>query len=230
MYNIKKLPKEERPRERLFKYGSTSLSNEELLSIILKSGNKKYNLKEIVNNLLQSLNSITDLRKKSLPSLVNIAGMSQIKACELLAVVELGKRVWQDTSLDNLIACTDPITIISYFHHLFQDKDQEEFYVLYLDTQKQYITHKKLFVGSASASLVHPREIFKEAYLNSASYLICLHNHPSGNVTPSKEDISVTQKINDIGLLHDIYLLDHIIIGHDQYFSFYENKMIICQK
>ncbi len=229
MLSLKNIPQEERPRERLYKFGADSLSNEELLSIVLKSGNKKYNLKEIVNNILASVQDISKLRKMDPVSLMGIDGVSKIKAIELSAVTELGKRIYQNVTLDNLMVCTDPVTIISYFSYLFRDKQQEEFYVLYLDNQKQYLSHKKLFVGTISTSIVHPREVFKEAYLLSASYIICLHNHPSGNVIPSKEDIVITNKIKDIGLLHEIYLLDHIIIGGDNYYSFYENKMINYQ-
>lgn len=227
MSSLKNIPKSERPRERLYQYGPSNLSNEELLSIILKSGNKKYSLKEIVHQLLSHLDNITDLKKENIVSLMQIPGISQIKAIELIATLELGKRVYAEVSLEEVISCTTPTNIIKYFNYLFQDKKQEEFYVIYLDNSKKFLAKKKLFVGTISSSLVHPREIFKEAYLLSASYIICLHNHPSGNCLPSKEDVDITRKIKEIGLIHSIFLIDHIIIGQNNYYSFYENKYII---
>ena len=227
MNSLKEIPKSERPRERLYQYGPSNLSNEELLSIILKSGNKKYSLKEIVLGLLSHIDNIKDLKKENVVSLMQIPGISQIKAIELVAVLELGKRVYAEISLEEVIACTTPTNIIKYFNYLFQDKKQEEFYVIYLDNSKKFLAKKKLFIGTISSSLVHPREIFKEAYLLSASYIICLHNHPSGNCLPSKEDIDITRKIKEIGVIHSIFLIDHIIIGQNNYYSFYENNHII---
>ena len=227
MNSLKEIPKSERPRERLYQYGPSKLSNEELLSIILKSGNKKYSLKEIVLGLLSHIDNIKDLKKENVVSLMQIPGISQIKAIELVAVLELGKRVYAEISLEDVIACTTPTNIIKYFNYLFQDKKQEEFYVIYLDNSKKFLAKKKLFIGTISSSLVHPREIFKEAYLLSASYIICLHNHPSGNCLPSKEDIDITRKIKEIGVIHSIFLIDHIIIGQNNYYSFYENNHII---
>lgn len=227
MNSLKEIPKSERPRERLYQYGPSNLSNEELLSIILKSGNKKYSLKEIVLGLLSHIDNIKDLKKENVVSLMQIPGISQIKAIELVAVLELGKRVYAEISLEEVISCTTPTNIIKYFNYLFQDKKQEEFYVIYLDNSKKFLAKKKLFIGTISSSLVHPREIFKEAYLLSASYLICLHNHPSGNCLPSKEDIDITRKIKEIGVIHSIFLIDHIIIGQNNYYSFYENNHII---
>lgn len=227
MNSLKEIPKSERPRERLYQYGPSNLSNEELLSIILKSGNKKYSLKEIVLGLLSHIDNIKDLKKENVVSLMQIPGISQIKAIELVAVLELGKRVYAEISLEDVIACTTPTNIIKYFNYLFQDKKQEEFYVIYLDNSKKFLAKKKLFIGTISSSLVHPREIFKEAYLLSASYIICLHNHPSGNCLPSKEDIDITRKIKELGVIHSIFLIDHIIIGQNNYYSFYENNHII---
>ena len=136
MNSLKEIPKSERPRERLYQYGPSNLSNEELLSIILKSGNKKYSLKEIVLGLLSHIDNIKDLKKENVVSLMQIPGISQIKAIELVAVLELGKRVYAEISLEDVIACTTPTNIIKYFNYLFQDKKQEEFYVIYLDNSK----------------------------------------------------------------------------------------------
>lgn len=221
--NLKKLPDEEKPRERFVKYGRDNISSNELIEIILKSGTRKFGLKEISHNILSSVNNINELKNMEINSLMNISGVSKIKAIELLAAIELGKRVYEDNCYKELVELTNPSSIISYFHNLFKDKKQEVFYVVYLDNQKKYIDKRLLFKGTVNYSLVHPREIFKEAYLLSASYIICIHNHPSGDASPSNNDIEVTKKIKEIGNIHGIGLLDHIIIGDNNYYSFYED-------
>lgn len=224
---FKDIPIEERPRERLIMYGANNLSNEELLMIILKTGTKNYSVKEVVINLLNSSNGIIGLKNMTLNSLSNIPGIGQVKAIELMAMIELSKRMNENISIKEMINCTNPSTIINYFNYLFKDKKQEEFYCLYLDNKKKYLDKKRLFIGSINTSIAHPREIFKNAYLLSASFIICIHNHPSGDATPSKEDVIITEKLKKIGELHAIYLIDHIIIGYDNYYSFFEDNNII---
>lgn len=227
MYKFKDLPNEEKPRERLRMYGSESLSNEELLMIILKSGTKKYSVKEVACNLLRMCDGISGLRDLTLNKLREVEGIGEVKALELLAIIELCKRINAPVLEKELLKCTNPVSIISYFNYLFKGKLQEEFYVIYLDNKKRYIDKKKLFVGSINFSIVHPREVFKNAYLLSASYIVCIHNHPSGDPTPSNEDINLTIKIKEIGELHGIGIVDHLIIGKDSYYSFYEDKNVI---
>lgn len=222
--NLKKLPSEEKPRERMVKYGKDNISNDELIEIILKSGTKKYGIKDISHNILSSVNNISELKNMSINTLSNIDGMSKIKAIELSAAIELGRRVYEDNKYDNLVKLTNPSTIINYFHSLFRDKKQEYFYVIYLDNQKNFIDKKLLFMGTVNYSLVHPREIFKEAYMLSASYIICIHNHPSGDATPSGNDIELTKRIKSISDIHGIGFIDHIIIGNNNYYSFYEDN------
>lgn len=226
MIKFKELPNTEKPRERLVNKGKDSLSNEELLSIILKTGTKDKSVKEVSYELLNLVKDIRNLKDVSINTLTNIKGIGKVKAIELLAVIELGKRIYAEVSDNDLINCTSPINIINYFNYLFKDKKQEEFYVIFLDNKKKYISKKLLFVGSINYSIVHPREIFKEAYLYSASSIICIHNHPSGDPYPSKEDDNITKKINEIGLIHGIPLIDHIIIGKNNYYSYFENKKI----
>ena len=211
--NLKELPNCEKPRERFLKYGRENISNNELIEIILKSGTRKTSIKEISHNILSSVN--------------NINGMSKIKAIELLAAIELGKRVYTNDNYSDLVYLTDPSSIINYFHDLYAYEKQELFYVIYLDNQKKYIDKKLLFKGTVNFSLVHPREIFKGAYLLSASYIICIHNHPSGDPTPSREDIQITKNLDNIAKIHAIYLIDHIIIGNNQYYSFYQDNNVL---
>ena len=225
--NFKELPDEEKPRERLILHGAKNLSNEELLMIILKSGTKKYSVKELANQILNFSKGINNLKNITYQNLMNIEGIGKVKAIEIEAIIELAKRIYMDKTAKDIITCTDPKTIIYYFNSLFKDKLQEEFYCIYLDNKKKYLDKKKLFIGSINASIVHPREIFKQAYLLSASYIICIHNHPSGDPMPSREDIEFTNKLYKIGILHGIYLVDHIVIGDDIYYSFYENNNIL---
>lgn len=227
MYKFKNLPNEEKPRERLKLYGSVNLSNEELLMIILKTGTKKYSVKELAFNLLKQTNGINNLKNLTLNKLKEIEGIGEVKAIEILAIIELSNRINAPIKETDLFKCNNPVSIINYFNYLFKDKLQEEFYVIYLDNKKRYIDKLKLFIGSINYSIVHPREVFKNAYLLSATYIICIHNHPSGDPTPSKEDINLTIKLNEISNLHGIGLVDHIIIGTNNYYSFYENKNVI---
>lgn len=230
MINFKDIPTSEKPRERLIQYGAESLSNEELLMIILKTGTKKYSVKELSIELLKEVKDIRNLKNITLNQLMKIEGIGKVKAIELLAIIELANRLYTPINDFDIINCTNPTNIIYYFNHLFQGKLQEEFYVLYLDNKKKYLDKKKLFIGSINTSIVHPREIFKFAYLLSASFIICIHNHPSGDPSPSKEDIEITKKLYQIGGLHAINLIDHLIIGKDSYYSFYENNHILNNK
>ena len=225
--NFKKLPNEEKPRERLIMYGVENLSNEELLMILLKSGTKKHSVKQLAMQILNTSGGINNLKHMTYQRLMKIEGIGPVKAIEIEAIVELARRIYSEKSIKDMIACTTPETIVYYFNSLFKDKRQEEFYVIYLDNKKNYLDKKKLFVGSINASIVHPREIFKQAYLLSASFIICIHNHPSGDPLPSHEDIQFTEKLYKIGILHGIYLVDHLIIGDNNYYSFYENNNIL---
>lgn len=216
--------KEEKPRERLVKYGVENLSNEELLAIILKTGSKKYNVKEVASNILSSYGDIKNLKDVRINNLTKIDGIGKVKAIELIAAIELGRRVYYEEDYKDMVTLTNPKVIIGYFNKLFKGESQECFYVVYLDSKNKYIDKKLVFKGILNKSLIHPRDIFKEAYLLSACNFICIHNHPSGDATPSMEDINVTMMLSEIGKLHGIRLLDHIIIGNNNYYSFYEDN------
>ena len=220
---FKSIPQEEKPRERLEKYGVENLSNEELLAIILKTGSKKQNVKELANNILCTYKSIKNLKDLRINNLIKIDGIGRVKAIELLASLELGRRVYEEVDYNDLVSLTNPKIIINYFNKIFTDVKQEYFYVVYLDSKNKFIDKKLIYKGILNKSLVHPRDIFKEAYLLSACNFICIHNYPSGDATPSIEDVEVTRKLKEIGILHGINLLDHIIVGNNNYYSFYED-------
>ena len=225
MIDFKSIPDSDKPRERLYNYGSEYLSNEELISIILKTGSKNYSVKEVALKLLEIVGSIDKLKDIGISTLTNIEGIGKVKAIELKAAIELGRRVYKSKSEDK-IKLINAINIYNYFKDVLGDKKQEYFYCVYLDTKGNYLGKKCLFIGTINNSLVHPREIFKEAYLLSANGIICVHNHPSGDASPSKEDILITMKIKEIGISHGINLIDHVIVGNNCYYSFYDNGKI----
>ncbi len=218
---IKDIPISERPIERLIKYGSFSISNEELISIIIKSGTNEYNVKELSQIILNKIGKIEELKNVTINNLTNIKGMGLVKSASLIAAIELGKRVYYEKDKSNLKLNNTDI-IFDYFKDIFLKEKQENFYVLFLNTKMRLITYKLLFKGTINTSLVHPREIFKEALLESAYAIIIMHNHPSGDPLPSDEDIELTNKLIEIGKIMSIPVLDHIIFGKDKYYSFYK--------
>ena len=220
---IKDIPLNERPRERLINKGVEYLSNEELLAILLKTGTKDYSVKVLANNILKQLDNINSLKDINLQSLIKIKGIGQVKACEILAAIELGKRLNEKITCINQIKVYSSDSIYEYYKDKLNDKKQEHSYCVYLDTKNHIIKDKLLFIGTINESLIHPREIFKEAYLLSASSVICVHNHPSGNANPSNNDILMTKQLQEVGKILGIKVLDHIIIGKDVYFSFNDN-------
>ncbi len=219
---IKDIPINERPRERLIKYGVNNLSNEELLAILLKTGCKEYNVKELSNILLKELGGIKGLRNISINSLNRIKGIGKVKSIELLSALELGKRVYYVEEKNN-IKLNNTTKIFEYFKDLFINEDQENFYAIYLNTKSKLITYKLLFKGTINMSCVHPREIFKHAVLESAYSIIIMHNHPSNDTTPSPQDEEVTNSLMELGKTMGIPVVDHIIFGKDNYYSFYEH-------
>ena len=219
-YNI---PTSEMPRERFIKYGVRNLQTSELISIILNTGTNNKSILELSNNILDLVNNIYDLKDLTLNELKTINGIGQVKAIKLLSAIELGRRVYNDKKFNN-IKLNTANKVYEFIKDEFND-NQEYFFCLYLDTKNNFIDKKLLFIGTINKSIVHPREIFKYAYLLSASKIICVHNHPSGEIDPSKEDIILTKNLIEIGNLQGINTIDHIIIGNG-YYSFKENGNI----
>ena len=223
---IKDIPKNERPRERLINFGVSNLNNEELIAILLKTGSKNASAKDLAINLLKEVGGVNKLGEVNYRFLRKIKGIGDAKACSILTAIELGKRIKEaDINIYNL-QITNSSLVFRHFNNLFYKKKQEYFYCIYLDNRKVVLDTKLLFIGTINQSLVHPREVFKEALLLSASSIICIHNHPSGNIVPSKDDLELTERLVKIGLLMGIRVIDHIIIGNNNYYSFMENGVI----
>lgn len=224
---MKDIPILERPRERLVKDGVDKLSNEELLSILIGNGTRGTSAKDLSLMILDKIKSIDKANTLNYHSLMQIKGLGIAKACTILAAIELGKRVNVENNSINGEVINNAEVVFNYFKNIFLKEKQEYFYCLYLDSKKHIISNKLLFKGTLNKSIVHPREVFKEAYLLSASSIICVHNHPSGGVTPSRDDIELTNQLSSIGYIMGIKVVDHLIIGSNMYYSFLEDGKLI---
>ena len=223
---LQEIPLNERPRERLINEGSDRLSNEELLSILISSGTKNKSAKDISLELLREFKDVSNLKNVTIEKLKSIKGIGIVKAIEIIAAIELGKRIFLMKDVKTNKRLTSSKQIWEDMKYLFYGKKQECFYCLYFNNKQELIERKLLFMGTINRSVVHPREVFKEAYLLSASNIICMHNHPSGDVLPSREDINFTRSLVEIGKVQGIPIIDHIIVSDNTYYSFYENKNI----
>lgn len=218
---IKDLPMDEKPREKAKKYGINNLSNAELLAILLRTGTKEVSVNDLSNCILKTFQGIKGMHNMRLPALLDIRVIGETKAITLLASLELGKRMHGEEILGK-IQIKETKDVFKYYHNFFEGEKQEKFFVLFLDSRNYVINQKIIFQGTANQSFVHPRDIFQEAILNNAVKIICVHNHPTNHVQPSKEDENVTKRILECGKLLGISLLDHIILGNTSYYSFLE--------
>lgn len=218
---IKDFPKEERPRERFINQGPSSLSNQELLAIILRTGTRKESVLQLSQRILSEFQGIRMLMDASLEELTKIKGVGEAKAIQLLAAFELGKRIANLKNEDRYVI-RSPEDGANYVMEEMRFLTQEHFVCLFLNTKNEVIHKQTIFIGSLNASIVHPRELFKEAFRRSAASMICLHNHPSGNPAPSREDIEVTKRLVECGKILGVEVLDHIIIGDKRYVSLKE--------
>lgn len=224
-YKIKDLPLDERPREKLKSKRAENLTNEELIAILLRCGNKNESVKDLAIRLVKSLNSIYDLNTITYQDLIKIKGIKDAKAITLLASIELGKRIVTKIEEKHQKVNT-AIDIFELFKYKIKGLKQEKLIAIFLNTKNEIINYETIFVGTQNKSITHPREIFYTAIKNSAVKLIIIHNHPTGDVTPSKEDILFTENIKEIGNILKIPLIDHIIISEEKYFSFFDNHML----
>lgn len=215
---------EQRPREKALRYGLESLSDLELVALILQSGNKNRSVFEIASAVLKESEGLSKLMSMHVNTLMQIQGIREVKALQLLASVELSKRVIRSKVYHASIM--RPEDVIEWFEFEYGYLPQECFIALYLDTKSKLISHRVLFKGTLNESVVHPREVFKEAFLQNANSVLIAHNHPSGDCTPSKADFEVTYKMVHVAMTMGVNLIDHIIVGQNQYYSFKEHKYL----
>lgn len=221
---VKEMEVEQRPREKALRYGLESLSDLELVALILQSGNKNRSVFEIASYVLKESEGLSKLMSMHVNTLMQIQGIREVKALQLLASVELSKRVIRSKVYHASIM--RPEDVIEWFEFEYGSLPQECFIALYLDTKSKLISHRVLFKGTLNESVVHPREVFKEAFLQNANSVLIAHNHPSGDCTPSKADFEVTYKMVHVAMTMGVNLIDHIIVGQNQYYSFKEHKYL----
>ncbi|CDF58127.1 RadC family protein [Thermobrachium celere] len=222
---IKDIPIEERPRERLIKYGESALSNAELLAIILRTGTKSESALDLAKKILSMYGGITFLANSSVFELSKIRGIGFAKACQIKACIELGKRLNSFKGQEKVkITCPEDVALLVMDEMRFLTK--EHFRVIFLNTKNYVIQVKDISIGSLNSSIVHPREVFLEAIKQSSASIILCHNHPSGDPNPSSEDINITKRLIDAGKILGIEVLDHLIIGDGKYISLKEKNII----
>lgn len=214
------------PRERLRDLGAEHLSNQELLSILLRTGTKATPVLEVANQILKNLDSLADFQHLSLQELQQINGIGYVKSIEIKAMIELAKRISKAEYIQKERIMSSERLARKMMLEL-SDQKQEHLVAIYLDTQNRIIEQRTIFIGSVRRSIAEPREILYYACKNMATSVIIAHNHPSGSPEPSENDLRFTQKIKrsceDIGII----CLDHIIIGKYQYYSFREETDVL---
>ena len=225
---LKDLPNEEKPRERLFKYGVNNISNEDLISILIRTGSKNENVKELSNKILSKIKNINSLSELSIRELTSIKGVGSAKALTILAAIELGKRV-SNLQIEEKLVINNTDIVHNYFSSLIANEKQENFLVILVDNKKRLIEFKNMFKGTDNTALISPKEVFNYAIKERASGIIVMHNHPSGIINPSNADIELTNNLIMAGKIIGIPLLDHIITNGVNYYSFFNdiNKEVV---
>ena len=221
---IRDYPAKERPRERLCTYGAGVLKDEELMAILLRTGIKGQNVLEMSNRLLIEFEGLDGIGRATYEDLSSYPGISMAKACQLLAGIELGRRVSSPDPRD-LPTIVEPNDIAKLFKGKLVHLEREEFYVVLMNTKHQVVGTSRLYVGTVDSALVRPAEVFARALKRNCPAIAVVHNHPSGDPTPSDEDIETTKKLVEVGRVLEIELVDHIVIGHRKSVSMRERRL-----
>ena len=227
-YKMKEMAEEERPYEKCLRYGAGRLSNVELLAVLLRTGTKGMNSLELARSILEAPSgeeTLLNIHQITLQKLKRLRGIGKVKAVQILCLSELAKRLAKASAKEGLVFHL-PVTIAEYYMEEMRHQKQEHMKLLMLDTKSKLLGESNISKGTVNASLVSPRELFIEALDCGAVSIILLHNHPSGDPTPSQADILFTKRVKEAGELIGISLLDHIIIGNNCYISFAEQNMI----
>ncbi|MCT4632171.1 MAG: DNA repair protein RadC [Firmicutes bacterium] len=224
-FTIKEMPLSERPREKMIREGVDTLSNSELLGSILGTGTRKESAVILSQRILNQSEGLVSLSQMSIEELKRINGIGEAKACQIKACFQLCHRLSSEKSF-NKKSVKSPGDAAIYLESQLRFEKKEYFVILLLDTKNQVIAKEVISVGSLNSSIVHPREVFKVAIKRSAASIILAHNHPSGNTSPSQEDIKVTKRLIETGDIVGVKVLDHIIIGDGGYLSLREEGYI----
>lgn len=226
MNRIKDIPSDDRPREKLTLRGPQSLTDAELIAILLRTGMKGRSVVIVAQDLIAKEGNLAKLASKSFADLKKNSGIGKDKAATLLAAFEISRRILSQDKWHSDKRITSPEDVANIFIPLFRDEVKERFVIVCLNSANKIIKHEIISIGNLNSSVVHPREIFKTALENNAASIILLHNHPSGNPEPSNEDIIITKKVVDAGKMMDIPVFDHIILAGNNYTSFVEKRLI----
>ena len=223
---VKELPDTERPYEKCLMYGAEALTDAELISAIIRTGSRGERCVDLAHRILNAgPDGLLNLLQLDIKQLTKIHGIGNVKAVQLKCVGELAKRI-ASTRRRQQVILQSPESIASYYMERMRHKTQEILMLAMFDSKSMLIGEKVISVGTSNATLISPREIYQTALQEQAVYIVILHNHPSGNPEPSREDIQVTRKIKQSGEILDILLMDHIIIGDNRYFSFREQDIL----
>jgi len=218
--NLKSWAEEDRPREKLLSKGIQSLSDAELIAILISSGNRDETAVELSRRILkESQNNLNELGRKSINELMQFKGIGEAKAISIVAALELGKRRKLSEIIDKK-TISSSADIYEIFHSIIGDLPHEEFWILLLNRANKIIDKMRISQGGVSHTVIDVKIILKVAVEKLASCIILCHNHPSGNCEPSSEDKNITKKLSDAAKLLDLTVLDHIIVGADKYYSF----------
>jgi DNA repair protein RadC len=220
---IKDLPKFERPREKLIKKGVTGLHKEELLAIILRTGIKGKSALRVANDILKKYGD-RKLMDVSYQELRNIRGVGPTKAVQIIAAIELGRRLFKNKT-EKEAYINSPEDVLKEIDHIRENK-KENFICLYLDTRNKLIYKETVSIGTLNANLVHPREVFEPAVRNLAAQVILVHNHPSGDSEPSEDDLEITKRLTESGKILGIEVIEHIIVTKGGFLSFKEKNLL----
>ena len=221
---IRELPRSERPRERLRQSGASSLSNVELLAIILRIGERGENVLDMAQRLLSTYHGLGGLARASCGELETFHGVGPAKASQMLAALELGKRLLV-ASPDDRPQVTSPADAANLLMAEMSNLEQEHLRILLLDTKHRVLASPTVYVGNVNTSVIRVAELFREAIRLNCVAMIVAHNHPSGDPTPSPDDVKVTEQIVQAGKLLDIEILDHLVIGQQRYVSLKERGL-----
>lgn len=224
--NFNSLPVEDRPYEKCIRYGVESLTNRELLAAVLRTGSRGRNVLELSGELLRLVperEGFTGIRRFSLEELSSVRGIGKVKAVQLKCMLEISRRMAREEAGEG-ICFSCPSSVAEYYMEDLRHEEQEVLLLLMLNQRGRLLREKYIFKGTVNTSLVSPREIFLEAFSARAVQIILLHNHPSGDASPSREDLQVTKRIKEAGMLLGITLTDHIIIGEHTYVSLREKN------
>ena len=223
-FTIHDLPVDERPRERLVKFGEQALSAQELLQLILGRGIAGESVAVTAQKLLTQFGSLQKLAEASIEELSSVKGIGLAKAAQIKAAFEIGHRLSTQTASYKSKELTNPEKVFKFMRSKIKDYSKEHFYMIALNTRNWSIS--EISIGTIDTSLVHPREAFSEAIKSKAASVILVHNHPSGNPEPSEGDSIITQKLIESGKILDIDVIDHVIVAKNEFYSYREHKLI----